>query len=162
MNKILITIAIVIVLVVIGVGIMLNSNSHAAAPAADVTSTDDNNPSGATSAGSETTNPGAVNATSSVPTKPATGGTSGGTSGSTSSGISMAVVATHNSGSSCWTAINGSVYDVTSWINQHPGGPDAILSLCGKDGSAAFNGQHGGQARPANELATFKIGVLAK
>lgn len=74
----------------------------------------------------------------------------------------LAQVTVHNSASSCYTAINGSVYDVTSWINQHPGGPEAILSLCGKDGSAAFNNQHGGQARPADELATFKIGTLAQ
>ncbi len=73
---------------------------------------------------------------------------------------SLAVVATHNSGASCWTTINGKVYDVTSWINQHPGGAQAILSLCGKDGSSAFNGQHGGQARPEQELATFYIGTL--
>jgi len=74
----------------------------------------------------------------------------------------MADVQKHNSGSSCWTAINGNVYDVTNWINQHPGGPDAILSLCGTDGSSAFNGQHGGQGRPESELATFKIGTLTQ
>lgn len=73
----------------------------------------------------------------------------------------MADVATHNSGTSCWSAINGDVYDLTSWINQHPGGPQAILIICGKDGSAAFNDQHGGQRRPANELTGFKIGTLA-
>jgi cytochrome b involved in lipid metabolism len=71
-------------------------------------------------------------------------------------------VAVHNSASSCWTTINGGVYDVTNWINQHPGGSQAILSLCGKDGSVAFNGQHGGQPRPASELATFKIGTLSR
>lgn len=80
------------------------------------------------------------------------------TSGSAT--YTMANVAHHNSGSSCWTAINGGVYDVTSWINQHPGGPGAILSLCGTDGSTAFNGQHGGQRRPEQELASFKIGIL--
>lgn len=74
----------------------------------------------------------------------------------------LAEVALHNSGTSCWTAINGNVYDVTSWINEHPGGPEAILSLCGTDGSTAFNDQHGGQSRPEAELATFKIGALAQ
>jgi len=79
-----------------------------------------------------------------------------------SGSYTLAQVATHNNASSCWTAINGNVYDVTTWINQHPGGRAPILSLCGTDGSAAFNGQHGGQARPAAELATFKIGTLAQ
>ena len=74
----------------------------------------------------------------------------------------MGDVAKHDSRSSCWTAINGSVYDVTRWIDQHPGGADAILSLCGIDGSGAFNAQHGGQRRPASELAAFQIGSLAQ
>ena len=80
----------------------------------------------------------------------------------TSSVYTMAQVAQHNSQASCWTAINGNVYDLTSWINQHPGGPGHILALCGVDGSAAFNAQHGGQARPAQELASFLIGALSK
>lgn len=74
----------------------------------------------------------------------------------------MTEVAMHNSASSCWSAINGSVYDLTSWIGKHPGGQQAILSICGKDGSAAFNDQHDGQRRPANELAGFKIGLLGQ
>lgn len=76
------------------------------------------------------------------------------------SGYTLDDVAKHASASSCWTAVNGNVYDVTSFISQHPGGSRAILSLCGIDGSDAFNGQHGGQRRPASELASFKIGNL--
>jgi cytochrome b involved in lipid metabolism len=71
-------------------------------------------------------------------------------------------VGTHKNATSCWSAINGNVYDLTQWISQHPGGEQAILSICGKDGSAAFNGQHGGMQKQAQILATFKIGVLAK
>lgn len=74
----------------------------------------------------------------------------------------MAIVATHSSEQSCWTTINGNVYDVTKWISQHPGGSGAILRLCGKDGTDSFAGKHGGQPRPASELASFKIGTLAK
>ncbi len=74
--------------------------------------------------------------------------------------FTMIDVSTHNTESSCWTAINGSVYDVTAWISAHPGGKRSIIGLCGIDGSDAFNGKHGGQARPASELATFKIGIL--
>ena len=72
----------------------------------------------------------------------------------------MAQVSVHNSGTSCWSAINGNVYDLTSWIPNHPGGPDKILQLCGTDGSAKFNGQHGGSQQQATVLAGFKIGVL--
>jgi cytochrome b involved in lipid metabolism len=67
----------------------------------------------------------------------------------------------HNNEGDCWTIINGGVYNLTSWIHEHPGGAQAILGLCGKDGSTAFNAQHGGQARPENELSSFKIGILA-
>jgi cytochrome b involved in lipid metabolism len=84
------------------------------------------------------------------------------TTTTTSTGITMADVKTHNNASSCWTAINGNVYDVTKWINLHPGGAARILALCGTDGTAAFTGQHSGQARPEAELATFKIGALSQ
>ena len=77
-------------------------------------------------------------------------------------GITMAEVKKHNKASDCYTAINGNVYNVTSWIDQHPGGADAIISLCGIDGSSAFDSQHGGERRPESELASFKIGALAK
>lgn len=72
----------------------------------------------------------------------------------------MAQVATHASRSSCWTAVEGQVYDLTQWIGEHPGGERAILGLCGKDGTADFNDQHGGQSRPARELASFLLGPL--
>jgi uncharacterized membrane protein len=74
--------------------------------------------------------------------------------------ISMAQISKHANSSSCWSAIDGEVYDLTKWINQHPGGASVIKAICGKDGSGPFNGQHQGQGRPASELARFKIGVL--
>lgn len=77
------------------------------------------------------------------------------------SGYTMAQVAAHNSSQSCWAAINGNVYDLTTWIPRHPGGAAAILSLCGTDGSAAFNAQHDSQRRPEQELAQLLIGNLA-
>ena len=74
--------------------------------------------------------------------------------------ITAAAIAMHSSYTSCWSSINGNVYDLTSWIPQHPGGPQAILQLCGTDGSAKFNAQHGGQALQAKILAGFKIGII--
>ncbi len=71
-------------------------------------------------------------------------------------------IAIHKDATSCWTSINGSVYDLTAWIASHPGGEGAILSICGKDGSDAFNNQHSGQGRPEKVLATFIIGSLKK
>ena len=74
-------------------------------------------------------------------------GTGGGTSGTgtttTPGTYTLADVQKHNSQGNCWTTINGGVYNVTPWISQHPGGSEAITSLCGIDGSSAFNGQLG-------------------
>jgi len=74
----------------------------------------------------------------------------------------LADVAAHKDRASCWSAINGNVYDLTSWVPKHPGGEQAILSICGIDGSAKFNRQHGGAQLQAQILAGFKIGVLAQ
>jgi cytochrome b involved in lipid metabolism len=84
------------------------------------------------------------------------------TTTTTTSSYTMAEVATHNSSTSCWTVIDGGVYDLTKWIPQHPGGEGAIESICGIDGSSAFHGQHDHAARQENILATFKIGTLAQ
>jgi len=81
---------------------------------------------------------------------------------STTPSYSFMQVSSHSSASSCWTIIGNNVYDLTSWINQHPGGKQAILGLCGKDGTIAFEKQHGGQARPQSELKSFYIGTYAK
>ena len=105
------------------------------------------------------TAPSAQTPPAATPPSKSTAGSSG-TPSAPASGYTMAQVQQHATAQSCWTAINGSVYNLTNWINQHPGGPGAILGLCGTDGSAAFNGQHGGQARPARELAGFRIGAL--
>lgn len=60
----------------------------------------------------------------------------------------------------CWSAIGGQVYDLSAWINKHPGGSASIRSLCGIDGTAKFNAVHGGQAKPERVLAGFSLGAL--
>jgi cytochrome b involved in lipid metabolism len=72
----------------------------------------------------------------------------------------MEEVAKHNSKESCWTVIRGEVYDLTNWIDKHPGGADKILKICGKDGTDLFVRQHGGKEKPEKVLESFKIGVL--
>ncbi len=84
--------------------------------------------------------------------------------GSINSGTTytMTQVSTHNTDDSCWSVIDGNVYDLTNWIGQHPGGAQAIAQLCGKDGTAAFHGQHGDRQQQATVLASFKIGALLR
>lgn len=72
----------------------------------------------------------------------------------------LAEVSLHATKANCWSVVRGVVYDLTPWIAKHPGGAGAILSMCGKDATNAFEGQHGGQRRPEAELAGFEIGVL--
>jgi hypothetical protein len=74
----------------------------------------------------------------------------------------MAQVRANNTARSCWSAIDGFVYDLTRWINSHPGGSGAILFLCGTDGTNAFKAQHENQSRPAIRLDSYRIGPLNK
>jgi cytochrome b involved in lipid metabolism len=97
-----------------------------------------------------------------VPAASATAATS--TSSATAASakkFTMSQVRSHASASSCWSVVNGKVYNLTGWINRHPGGSSRILAMCGKDASAAFNAQHGGSGRAQAELRTFRIGRLA-
>jgi cytochrome b involved in lipid metabolism len=82
--------------------------------------------------------------------------------GETEKTYTMEEVAKHNSKESCWTVIRGEVYDLTNWIDKHPGGADKILKICGKDGTDLFVRQHGGKEKPEKILEDFEIGVLKK
>ncbi len=74
---------------------------------------------------------------------------------------SLAQIAQHADAKSCYTAVRGTVYDLTSFITQHPGGASNILKICGKDGTSAFTNQHAGRPTPEQELAGHEIGVFA-
>lgn len=76
--------------------------------------------------------------------------------------ITLAEVQAANNTEKCWAIVNGNVYDLTTWMGQHPGGKQAIKQICGKDGSTVFNRQHGGQAQAEKALASFQIGILKK
>ncbi len=80
----------------------------------------------------------------------------------TQTGYTMAKVKENNSASSCWSVINGNVYNLTQWINSHPGGKDIILGLCGTNGTASFNGHPRVQGNPTATLASYLLGPLAK
>jgi hypothetical protein len=77
-------------------------------------------------------------------------------------GYTMAQVSANNSASNCWSVIDGSVYDLTRWINSHPGGSGAIVGLCGRDGTSSFNSRHGGQSSPKSTLTSYLLGPLEK
>lgn len=72
----------------------------------------------------------------------------------------LADVAEHATPEDCWAAIDGGVYDLTSWVALHPGGGNRIQPLCGTDATAQFSLQHQGEGRPNAQLAAFRIGDL--
>lgn len=74
--------------------------------------------------------------------------------------FTVAEIVTHRDQTSCYTTINGSVYDLTAWVMLHPGGKDKILSLCGTDGTERFTKKHKGGQKFMDILARFKIGTL--
>lgn len=74
----------------------------------------------------------------------------------------LAEISTHNSKTSCWTAVNAKVYDITTYIPKHPGGEKQIMQVCGKDGTYLFEDQHSGDKKPNATIAKFMIGDLAK
>ncbi len=74
--------------------------------------------------------------------------------------FSLNDISSHNNSQSCWSAINGKIYDLTTFIDKHPGGAKNILKICGKDGSIAFDAKHGGDPKQLAMLPAFEIGLL--
>ncbi|THV06212.1 hypothetical protein K435DRAFT_773404 [Dendrothele bispora CBS 962.96] len=51
-------------------------------------------------------------------------------------------VAQHSSRESCWIIVHGNVYDVTEFLDDHPGGSKIILKYAGKDATAEYDPIH--------------------
>ncbi|PIA40958.1 hypothetical protein AQUCO_02300020v1 [Aquilegia coerulea] len=52
--------------------------------------------------------------------------------------FTLAEVSKHNNSKDCWLVINNKVYDVTKFMDDHPGGDLALLSATGKDATDDF------------------------
>ena len=74
--------------------------------------------------------------------------------------LSVAEIKTHDNKSDCWSIVNGNVYNLTSYVQNHPGGAAVIANICGKDGTKAFTNQHNTQGKPNNVLRSFLLGPL--
>ncbi len=51
-------------------------------------------------------------------------------------------VAKHNTENDCWCVVNGEVLDVTKFLDEHPGGKQAIMLFAGRDATEEFNMLH--------------------
>lgn len=80
---------------------------------------------------------------------------------STEKAYPMLEVARHKTRRSAWLVKDGKVYDVTPYLDEHPGGDDILLDSAGRDATREFEDVgHSDSARA--ELAKFCIGVLRK
>ena len=66
----------------------------------------------------------------------------------------------HNSADDCWSIIDGNVYDLTNWVESHPGGKERITAICGKDGTSSFLGKHSNSNSAKSQLNRFELGKL--
>lgn len=82
----------------------------------------------------------------------------------TSGTLSSTEVSKHNTASDCWMSIGTGVYNVTNYVDMHPGGADIVLMYCGKNATQAYNTQGGrgrGHSSRANSiLETYRVGTL--
>ncbi|ROW10760.1 hypothetical protein VPNG_05047 [Cytospora leucostoma] len=68
-------------------------------------------------------------------------------------------VAVHRGKDDAWMVIHGEVYDVTKYLEEHPGGADILIEAAGTDAGDAFD--NAGHSEDAFEImAEFKIGKL--
>lgn len=51
-------------------------------------------------------------------------------------------LAKHNTKCSCWIVIHGTVWDVTDFVSQHPGGATLILKAAGQDATEGYESFH--------------------
>ncbi|RDD40073.1 Cytochrome b5 [Trichoplax sp. H2] len=47
-------------------------------------------------------------------------------------------VAKHNNGQALWLIIHNKVYDVSKFMEEHPGGEEVLLEMAGKEATEAF------------------------
>ncbi|XP_042394096.1 cytochrome b5-like [Zingiber officinale] len=68
-------------------------------------------------------------------------------------------VAKHNVAKDCWLIIDGKVYDVTPFIDEHPGGDEVLLAVTGMDATNDFEDiGHSSTAR--DMMAKYYIGEI--
>lgn len=75
----------------------------------------------------------------------------------------LSEVTLHKSERDCWMAIDGSVYDVSDYATEHPGGRMDLLAGCGIDATELYTSGKAGRhhQRAVTILESYKIGVLS-
>lgn len=61
---------------------------------------------------------------------------------------SLEEIAKHNKKDDLWVVVKGVVMDLTNWLDEHPGGPQAIMNFMGRDASEEFEMLHDDEVIP--------------
>ncbi|KAI9835712.1 MAG: hypothetical protein M1819_001889 [Sarea resinae] len=62
--------------------------------------------------------------------------------------FSMEEVKKHNKKEDLWIVVKGVVMDVTNWVDEHPGGPQALFTHMGEDATEEFEMLHDDEVIP--------------
>ncbi|AEO53595.1 hypothetical protein MYCTH_2295138 [Thermothelomyces thermophilus ATCC 42464] len=62
--------------------------------------------------------------------------------------FTMEEVAKHNKKDDLWVVVKGVVLDLTNWLDDHPGGPQALLNFMGRDATEEFEMLHDDEVIP--------------
>ncbi|CAO2165208.1 unnamed protein product [Urochloa humidicola] len=73
--------------------------------------------------------------------------------------VTSAEMAKHSTEGDLWVAVQGKVYDVTTWLPHHPGGDLPLLSLAGQDVTDAFVAYH--PASAWRVLDRYRVATLS-
>ncbi|CAF9904665.1 MAG: hypothetical protein GOMPHAMPRED_002911 [Gomphillus americanus] len=74
--------------------------------------------------------------------------------------FTMEEVKKHNKKDDLWIVVKGVVMDVTNWLDEHPGGPQALFSHMGRDATEEFEMLHDDEVIP-KYAASIVIGRVA-
>ncbi|KAH9174964.1 glyoxylate dehydrogenase [Lactarius sanguifluus] len=74
--------------------------------------------------------------------------------------ISAQTVKQHASRESCWITVHGKVYDVTDFLDEHPGGSKIILKYAGRDATEAYEPIHPPDAITTNLPVSKHLGAI--
>jgi len=79
--------------------------------------------------------------------------------------ITLEELASHNSEQDCWIAVEGKVYDITTYVPKHPVPPAILLAWCGKEATEGMRTK--GYGRDHSPIAwemldAYFVGSLAE
>ncbi|OJK02495.1 hypothetical protein ASPACDRAFT_51036 [Aspergillus aculeatus ATCC 16872] len=74
--------------------------------------------------------------------------------------LSTEQISKHNSPNDCWIVVDNQVWDMTDFLEEHPGGPTVILKHAGRDATQPYSEVHASSLIKAKLSAEKHMGVL--